>query len=495
MERSRHFWFPAALFSLLALFPATLSGQVREIRPNVLYAVEMELSEMYTDFLSYSVQVPEDAVAMRISIFNASADLDIFLNYEEEVANYDSALLYGISEDFNEEIFLTRFSEVPLKAGMYYFDIAYQRKQLPAHGNTIIRKLPFSFKVELFPENVERELSAEVPYTTTLYPEKGMFTTFTLNVPAGTEALRFDLSESVADLDLLVQYGGFVKDYGRADYAAESLLSRESLLISRDSPEELKEGVYYITVLDQIAAEYPVEFTIHSRFDPNPPETLTAIPEMPRPASLLQRVLYSTVEIIGKAGKGSGCIISPDGLIVTNFHVIQGNSGISEKELTVAVTTDTRVPPVELFQAEVIETDRLRDLALLRISGGLYGQKLPREYQFPYLLINSDADYRIGDPVSCAGYPGIGGTGSRASVTFTKGVISGFEKTSYGTLLKTDGLINSGSSGGAAVDRHFRLIGLPAIIMEEAAGQLGFILPVTLFPPQWIEILESKQKN
>lgn len=460
-----------------------------------MYAVEMDLTEGYTDYLSYSVSVPESAAAMKISIFHSPADLDIFLNYEEEVETYDASLLYGISEKFNEEIFFTRFSEVPLKAGTYYFDIAYQRKKLPRQGTGVMTTLPFSFKVELFTEEVERDLIPGTPYATTLYPAKGMFTTFKLTVPPETEALRLDLSGSTADLDLFVQYGTFVKGTDRADYAAESLLSRESLLITRESSKQLKGGAYYITVLDQLAAEYPVDFTIYSNFAEGPPKALSALPKLPRPASLLERVLYSTVEIIGEAGKGSGCIISPDGLVVTNFHVIQGNTGDPEKHLTVAVTRDVRLPPDELFRAEVLDTDADRDLALLRITSGFYGRQLPPGYVFPYLLINSDADYRIGDTVSCAGYPGIGGTGSRASITFTRGVISGFEKAGYGTLLKTDGLINSGSSGGAAVDKNFKLIGLPAIIMEEASGQLGFILPTSLFPAEWIDMVKGEQTN
>jgi S1-C subfamily serine protease len=495
MERSRRYCTAASFFLFALCFPSGLFCQSREVLPNVMYAVEMDLTEGYTDYLSYSVSVPENAAAMKISIFHSSADLDIFLNYEEEVETYDSSLLYGISENFNEELFFTRFSEVPLKAGTYYFDIVYQRKKLPEQGSEVITTLPFSFKVELFTEEVERDLSPGVPYTTTLYPAKGMFTTFTLTVPPQTEALRLDLSGSAADLDLFVQYGAFVKGTDGADYAAESLLSRESLLITRKSSKQLKEGTYYITVLDQLAAEYPVEFTIHSNFTEVPPDALATLPELPRPASLLERVLYSTVEIIGQAGKGSGCIVSPDGLVVTNFHVIQGNTGNPEKHLAVAVTRDVRVPPDELFRAEVLDTDTDRDLALLRITSDFFGRRLPPGYVFPYLLINSDADYRIGDTVSCAGYPGIGGTGSRASVTFTRGVISGFEKAGYGTLLKTDGLINSGSSGGAAVDKYFKLIGLPAIIMEEASGQLGFILPISLFPAEWIEMAEGEQKN
>lgn len=479
------------VLSLILFFPFSGYGQIREVRPNVVYATEIELTKMYTDYLSYSVTVPEDAQGMRISIFNSPADLDIFVQHGEEIEDYESVAVYGISEQYNETIFFTRFSDPPLTTGKYFFDIAYQRKNFPTDGDEVLRTLPFSFKVEIITAEVEKELFPGRGYAAMLYPDKGMFTTFTLDVPPDAEVLRLDIDSPEADLDLLVQYGDFVESYDTADYTAESLLSRETLIVTKHSSRPLREGTYFITVLDQVAAEYPIGFTIYPQFSDVPPKELTAFPDLPRPRSSLERVLFSTVEIIADSGKGSGCIISPGGLIVTNFHVIKAYTGGAEEELSVALTIDTKLPPVELFRAEVLQTDMETDLALLRITSGLYGQPLPEGYQFPYVLLNTDSDYQIGDPVSCAGYPGIGGTGSRASVTFTRGVVSGFEKTSYGTLLKTDGLINSGSSGGAAVDRNYRLIGLPAIIMEEAAGQLGFILPVTLFPNEWIEMISG----
>ncbi len=493
MERAQQ---PVLFLSILCmtLFSYPIFGQVRQIQPGVVYSTEMELTRMYTDYLSYAVTVPENAQAMKISIFNASADLDLFINYEKEIDNYDSVHLYSVSDQYNEELFFTRFSDVSLKPGTYYFDITYQRKNFPTEGNKILEILPFSFKVDIFTEEVEKELSPGVPYTSTLFPTKGMFTTFTVSVPESAEFLRLDLNSAAADLDFLVQYGGFVKQYDTADYTADSLLGRETLLISKDSVKPLQKGDYYITVLDQISAEYPVEFTIYPQFVKTPPKELNTIIELPKPKTSLERVLLSTVEIITDSGKGSGCIISPGGLVVTNYHVIEGYGGKSEETLTIAATIDTKLPPVELFQGKVIEVDMEKDLVLLRIISGLYGQALPAGYIFPYVLLRDGSDYQIGDPIYCAGYPSIGGTGSRASITFTRGVISGFEKTSYGILLKTDGLINSGSSGGAAVDKDFRLVGLPTIIMEESAGQLGFILPVSLFPGNWIKLNSSKQE-
>ena len=95
----------------------------------------------------------------------------------------------------------------------------------------------------------------------------------------------------------------------------------------------------------------------------------------------------------------------------------------------------------------------------------------------------------IGDSLHFVGYPGIGGTGSRASITYTLGVVAGFQQTSYGYEIKTDGEINSGSSGGAALDSSFRLVGVPTSIVGEESGQLAYIVPVSAIPPAWMRRL------
>lgn len=481
----------AAGVIILFFLSAGIYAEPKQVKPGIMYATELAVTEGRTDYLTYSVSVPEDAVAMEIKISHAPADLDIFVNHGSEVKSYESAQIFGISEQFNESLFFTRFSDPPLQPGVYFFDIVYQRHRLPVKNNEILEAIPFSFKVELYTETIEAELSPETPFRSTLVPGDGMFKTFTVNVPPEASDFRIDLYGSAADLDLLIKKGRYVRDYFDADYAVENLLTREHILISKESTKPLSGGIYYVTVLDQVAAEYPIDFTIQTRLTKEPPEELLQIPPMPLPSRALDRVLYATVEIISFSGKGSGCFVSPDGLIVTNWHVIKGYSGDVDADLIIAVTLDTRLPPVELFKAEVIDVLEEMDLALLQVSTGLYGQSIPKGYSFPYCLINMDHEYLIGDDIGCSGYPSIGGTGSRASVTFTRGILSGFEKTDYGTILKTDGLINSGSSGGAAVDKDFRLIGLPTIIMEESAGQLGFIHPVTLFPKHWLELIRD----
>jgi S1-C subfamily serine protease len=96
----------------------------------------------------------------------------------------------------------------------------------------------------------------------------------------------------------------------------------------------------------------------------------------------------------------------------------------------------------------------------------------------------------MGQPLTIIGYPGIGGTGSRSSISITKGIVSGFQRTPFGTIIKTDAEINGGNSGGAAINAYYELVGLPTMVVNEDAGQMGFIHPVNLLPRDWVDLIE-----
>src|SRR6185436_17888125 len=119
-------------------------------------------------------------------------------------------------------------------------------------------------------------------------------------------------------------------------------------------------------------------------------------------------------------------------------------------EVVVSVSFDPRLPPVETYRGRVERTDTRLDLALVRITSGFYGQPLPPGYRFTTVELGSVPALQIGDPLWLVGYPSTGGMGSRVTIHCTHGVLSGFDRTDFGLLLKTDAEINSGNSGGAA---------------------------------------------
>lgn len=157
---------------------------------------------------------------------------------------------------------------------------------------------------------------------------------------------------------------------------------------------------------------------------------------------------------------GSGVIVDPRGLIVTNMHVIRGAD-----EIKVALA-DKRE-----FEASVVLKDPRSDLAVLRIKGS-------HDERFPFLeFANSDA-LEVGDVVIAIGNPfGVG-------QTVTHGIVSALARTDVGTsdyqfFIQTDAAINPGNSGGALVDLHGRLVGINSAIFSRSGGWqgIGFAIP------------------
>ena len=160
-----------------------------------------------------------------------------------------------------------------------------------------------------------------------------------------------------------------------------------------------------------------------------------------------------------QAGLGSGVIVSPDGYILTNNHVVEGADQI---EVTLS---DSRVA-----NARVIGTDPDTDLAVLKIEL----DKLP-----VIVLGNSDHSV-VGDTVLAIGNPfGVG-------QTVTSGIVSALGRSELGintfeNFIQTDAAINPGNSGGALVDVDGHLLGINTAIYSQSGGSMGigFAIPVS----------------
>ncbi len=150
---------------------------------------------------------------------------------------------------------------------------------------------------------------------------------------------------------------------------------------------------------------------------------------------------------------GSGVIVDPSGLVVTNHHVIQGAS-----EITV-VLYDRRE-----FDAELVVSDDRADLSVLRIDTG--GEPLPS------LALKDSDEAQVGDLVLAIGNPfGVG-------QTVTSGIISALARTQGGIsdfnfFIQTDAAINPGNSGGALVTLDGKLIGVNTAIYSRGGGSIG----------------------
>jgi len=158
---------------------------------------------------------------------------------------------------------------------------------------------------------------------------------------------------------------------------------------------------------------------------------------------------------------GSGVIVDPSGLVVTNYHVIDQMTDVK-----VALSDQSEYP------AQIVLRDQRNDLAVLKIKG---------EGPFPTMELGSSDEVEVGDIALAIGDPfGVG-------QTVTQGIISALARTNGGQgvsafYLQTDASINPGNSGGALVDTHARLVGINSAIFSQSGGSvgIGFAIPVDL---------------
>jgi S1-C subfamily serine protease len=174
---------------------------------------------------------------------------------------------------------------------------------------------------------------------------------------------------------------------------------------------------------------------------------------------------------------GTGTITTPDGLIVTNAHVVEGAD-----DLAIAVLDDINDPPEYRYLASVVSIDEDIDVALVKIRSDLDGRTVDAaRLGLPYLPSTlKSTDIFRGDPVYIFGYPGIGDdylvvtTGSIVSVE--NGNVDGQRLPVW---YRTDAEIAPGNSGGLAVNGNGEFLGIPTFVQteEETGGRLGGIRP------------------
>ena len=160
-----------------------------------------------------------------------------------------------------------------------------------------------------------------------------------------------------------------------------------------------------------------------------------------------------------QAGLGSGVIVSPDGYILTNNHVVEGADAIE------VILNDSR-----RAQAQVIGTDPDSDLAVLKIQLD----------KLPVMVLGSSDGLLVGDQVLAIGNPfGVG-------QTVTSGIVSALGRNQLGintfeNFIQTDAAINPGNSGGALVDVNGNLMGINTAIYSRSGGSMGigFAIPVS----------------
>jgi len=158
---------------------------------------------------------------------------------------------------------------------------------------------------------------------------------------------------------------------------------------------------------------------------------------------------------------GSGVIVDPSGLVVTNHHVIEGMTDVK-----VALADKREIP------AKIVLRDPRTDLAVLKLTEGA---------NFPTMELGDSDALEVGDLTLAIGNPfGVG-------QTVTQGIVSALARThvgitDYGFFIQTDAAINPGNSGGPLVDMNGRVVGINSAIFSKSGGSIGigFAIPANM---------------
>jgi Do/DeqQ family serine protease len=221
-------------------------------------------------------------------------------------------------------------------------------------------------------------------------------------------------------------------------------------LYSKENDLPPEAAISYANIVTQVA---PAVVTVHSRQRVRAPQQFPysddpafreffgapANPSSPQPDRL-------------RSGLGSGVIVTNDGYILTNHHVVDGAEAIK-----------VDLNDYRSFDARVIGSDPLSDLAVLKIEAA----------DLPLLPLGNSSLVRVGDVVLAIGNPlGIGQTVTMGIIS-AKGRQTGLSDGSFEDFLQTDAPINQGNSGGALVSTRSELIGINSQILSPSGGSIG----------------------
>jgi serine protease Do len=176
---------------------------------------------------------------------------------------------------------------------------------------------------------------------------------------------------------------------------------------------------------------------------------------------------------------GSGFIISADGFIVTNNHVVSPDNRATLEEITVTMTDGRE------YEADLIGADPASDLAVLKIRSG---------DTFPFVRFGDSSQARVGEWVVAIGNPfGLAGT-------VTSGIISAVYRNTgqggaYDRYIQTDASINRGNSGGPLFDMRGNVIGINNAIFSPSGGSvgIGFAIPAEIAAPIVAQLREGNE--
>jgi putative serine protease PepD len=217
------------------------------------------------------------------------------------------------------------------------------------------------------------------------------------------------------------------------------------------------------------------------------------------PVAVLHQAEAATVRLLigsrsAYTGWGSGTLISPTGLILTNAHVAEPRAageavaagvpaaqlGANPPYLTVELTTGPSSAVIARYRARPVAVDGYLDLAVVQIYASSGGRPVRRQsLHLPYLAVGNVAKVQLDQPVTVLGFPGVADSDS---ITVTSGVVSTFVPDPLGHVrsprfeLETTARVAHGNSGGAAINNAGQLIGVPSLAIPGEGNDVSWRL-------------------
>jgi serine protease Do len=261
------------------------------------------------------------------------------------------------------------------------------------------------------------------------------------------ECRRWVVMTVFAGTNLVILLAGESPVFSSAQAAAPPKTTTDDAPLPRDNPPT----VSYASVVKKVSPSVVNIYTSKTlRFDPAVREYLRQMLGADRvPRERRQQAL------------GSGIIVSSDGYILTNNHVVEGAD-----EVKVALSDEKTV-----YDAKIIGTDPQTDVAVVKVTAE----------NLPAITFADSGKIEVGDVTIAIGDPfGVG-------QTVTMGIVSAKDRggmgiTNYEEFIQTDASINPGNSGGALVDAIGRLVGMNTAILSRTGGNqgIGFAVPINL---------------
>ena len=241
-----------------------------------------------------------------------------------------------------------------------------------------------------------------------------------------------------------ITLGAYKMFFEKVNYAVVTDDNSSSIINSSFSPTSAK-GAGINEVDFTMAAETTVNAVVHVK----------NVTISTGPSSLMEFFYGYEGSQKAQIGTGSGVIISPNGHIVTNNHVVKGAS-----QLQVTLNNN------KTYEAELVGTDPNSDIALLKIDA---------KRQLPYLAFGDSDNVKVGEWVLAVGNP------FNLTSTVTAGIVSAKARALMSTdqsFIQTDAAVNPGNSGGALVNTNGDLIGINTAISSQTGSYVGYSFAV-----------------